>query len=774
MSSTGAQESIDLRAILRKLAAKWWLFLITLTLCGAAGVAYIKTTPKKYAVAGVMLMSEKKRNGFGATNEEFLKGTSYLRQSGELEDQISILMSYANVRQTIRRLDFGVSYLEEKNFLVTEAYQYKPFIVKPDTGLQVTGVRVQVIPDLAAGTYRVKAKGVNVKLYDHGRQRTSEGFVDKLDVDGSARIGEPFRSDFLNFSIEFPKGQSYPADTKYYFIINTLDGLTMAYQSKTVATPQSDESNIVVIATEGEVVPKEVDFVNMLMRNYIEVEQRKQNEKGVRTIEFIEEQVKGSSEKLQSAQESLTQAQAGGMVGSTGDAQTSISNELFRQQGEESRIKAQLSSLQSLIAVMSTETSGTPNTVAASGIDAPSLNAVIEQYNQAVTELRARELQERIASAPTIALRRKVQTQRDQIVQSAQALASQTRNGLQEVQGRIAQLRGQLYALPGAEARINIATQKYELTEELNNYLMEKLYEAQIAVNSDQVDKYVVDEARQAGLGPVSPDKKVVLGGALFLGLLIPVLFVLVRDMFNDRVQELDEVKRLTGLPVLALIPGSKRKRIRPDEPKSLLAESFRTARINLQYLNPDVPRQVVGFTSSTSGEGKTYCAVNTATVMALSGKRTLILDADMRRPRLAETIELAEGDGLSTYLIGECPLEHIIRRSDVPGLDVITAGPIPPNPLELMESERMADLFRVLRGRYDHIVVDASPMGLVSEFKVLVQYIDVTLYVVRQGYTKRGMLRPLGDMVREGKLKQVDVVLNDVKAGEGYGYYTA
>jgi capsular exopolysaccharide synthesis family protein len=402
------------------------------------------------------------------------------------------------------------------------------------------------------------------------------------------------------------------------------------------------------------------------------------------------------------------------------------------------------------------------------------LNTLIDQYNKDVNELSQRRLTERIASQATNVLNRKVQTERQQIVQSAQGLLRQTNIDLDQINGRVGQMQYQLNQLPGADARRQIAQNQYELTEETNNYLMEKLYEAEIAVNSDQVDKYVVDVARQGGLGPVSPDKKVVLGGALLLGLLIPVLFVLVRDLFNDRIADVDEVKRLTGLPVLAVIPGSKRKRITADEPKSLLAESFRTARINLQYLNPDAARQVVGFTSSTSGEGKTFCAVNTATVMAMSGKRTLLIDADMRRPRMADTMDLADGAGLSNYLIGECPLEQVIRRTDIPGLDVITAGPVPPNPLELVESPRMEELFRVLRGRYEHIVVDASPMGLVSEFKVLVQHVDITLYVVRQGYTRRGMLRSLGELVREGKLKRVDVVLNDVKAGEGYGYYTA
>lgn len=773
MSNMGPQDSIDLRAIVRKLTAFWWLFLITVTLCVGGAIAYIKTTPKTYAVEGVLLMSEKKRKSFGSSDQEFLKGTNYLRQSGELDDQISQLMSYTNVQRTIRRLGFEVSYLEERNFLTTESYVYKPFIVRPDSTLQIHGIKVEVIPDTVTRTYRVKVKGKNVPLYDYKTQRPSDSFVPVLEVDGVAKMGEPFRSDFLKFNIDFPKDRTYPKGTRYFFILNTLDGLATAYRNKTSALPQGDESNIVMLNTSGEVIQKEKDFINMLMRTYIEEEQRKQNEKGLATISFIEDQVGESKNRMDAAQQTLTAAQAGGMVGSTGDASQSISNELFRQQAEESRIKGQLSSLNSLVAVMSTETGGTPNTVAASGIDAPSLNAVIEAYNRDVTDLRSRELQERIASAPTIALRRKVQTQREQIVQSAQALASQMQNMLNEVQGRIAQLRGQLYALPGATARINIATQKYELTEELNNYLMEKLYEAQIAVNSDQVDKYVVDEARQVGLGPVSPNKKLVLGGALFLGLLIPVLFVLLRDVFNDRITDIDEVKRLTGLPVLAMIPGSKRKRVALDDPKSLLAESFRTARINLQYLNADAARRVIGFTSSTSGEGKTFCAVNLASVMAMSGKRTVVLDADMRRPKLAATLDLQDGPGLSSFLIGEVTQEQIIRRTDIPGLDAITAGPIPPNPLELIESGRMTELLEFLRGRYDHVVVDASPMGLVSEFKVLVKHLDVTLYVVRQGYTRRAMLRPLADIVREGKLTHVDIVLNDVKADEGYGYYT-
>ena len=213
-----------------------------------------------------------------------------------------------------------------------------------------------------------------------------------------------------------------------------------------------------------------------------------------------------------------------------------------------------------------------------------------------------------------------------------------------------------------------------------------------------------------------------------------------------------------------------------PDEPKSLLAESFRTARINLQYLNTGKQRQVVGFTSSTSGEGKTFCAVNLATVMALSGKSTIMVDADMRRPRLTETLGLTEENkGLSTYLIGEARLDEIIRKTDIQGMDMISAGPVPPNPLELVELPKMEELFIELRKRYDNIIVDASPMGLVSEYVIISRHTDVTLYVVRERYTKRGALRLINEMVKGKKMTDIDLLFNDVEqaSGDGYGYYT-
>ena len=771
--SEGHSDSIDLKSIFRKIIAKWWLFLIVTTITVGGAVWYIKTTPKTYEVTGVMLMSDKKRNNFGSSGEEFLKGSSYLTSSNGLEDEVSVLMSFTNILNTIQQLDFGITYYEEKNFLEHEVYEDKPFVIRLDTGLQVSGVKVHVEPDFEAGTYRVWAKAKYVGMFSAGLQKPVDNFAKDYVLDKTERIGEPFRSDHLNFSIDFNTGYVIPREAKYMFIPASNPDVAANYRSKTSTTPLSDESNIITISTTGQDTKKEKDFINTLMQTYIKSEQDKQNEKGNRTIDFIDRQLNQSTQNLETAEGNLqnVQSSAGALVGSASDRGAAVFNDLSRLKDDQGRARSKLEYLSELITHMGTDDGGTPSTISAANVGAPSLSNLIDKYNQDVNELATKRLSERQQSAPTIALARKVLTERNQIIQSAQDARRGAQLELDQITSRVNQLEYQLNQLPQSNRQVTIATRKYDLNASINTYLMEKRYEAEIAVNSDQVDKYVIDPARVKDGGAVSPNKKKALGMALAIGILLPLIIILIRDFFNDRIMDLDELKRLSSIPILSTVPSSKQQRINVNDDRSILAEGFRTARINLQYLNANVDRQVVGITSSTSGEGKTFCSVNLATVMALGNKRTILIDADMRRPKVHERLGLELGSGLSNYLVGEAGIDEIIRKSDIPGMDVITAGPIPPNPLELFEDPRLAELLQHLRSNYDQVIIDASPMGVVSEFKILVHHLDITLYVVRQGFTRRAMLRSVNELYRTDKLKRIDLLLNDVKAGDGYGY---
>lgn len=780
MSAPGT-DTLDLRAILGKVMAMWWLFAITTGLALAGAFVKYKTTPQTFRVKAVLLMSEKSRSAFGGGQDEFIKGMSFLRNSSGLEDQIALLTSRKVIKRTLERLDFDVSYYQTKRFLTTELYDFKPFYVRFDSAsLQPQGIPIHVSVDRDAGTYKVRAEGKAVKMYNILQQMDVDTHVDELNIDQTVPIGDPFISEHLSFSIVFPEDRVYDKDTDYYFQLNSLEGMVTAYRYMVSAAPLSKESNIVELSTTGEVISKQRNFLNKLMDTFIELELYKRNQKGFKTIDFIDEQLGSVRDTLSQAERAVTRAQTTATV--LGDASVR-SEALFadrsRLMDEQGRLESKIQYFRYILDYMRTaDEQGSIMAPSASNIDAPVLNNLIIGY---INDLGQRAQLNLVNKQPTpqmIALERKIQTTRGAITETAQGLLEQARLDQGQVERRLATINAMFSQLPENTRRLDIARRQYDLSENLYNYLMEKRYEAGIAIASDQVDKEVVDEARMESTGPVAPNKRVLFGGALVLGLALPMVYILLRELFDDRIADQDELKRISPVPVLVTIPHAKRKRITMEEPKSLLAESFRTARINLQYLHAGERRQIIGFTSSASGEGKTFCAVNLATVMAMSGKRTIVLDVDMRRPRVAEALGLPEGDGLSNYLIGECNADDIIRRTDIPGMDVITAGPIPPNPLELVESPRMAELFERLRASYDVVVVDASPMGLVSEYVIVMRHVDVSLYVVRQGSTRRRMLDVLNDHFRSGKISNVSLLLNDVKAkggnysSGGHGYY--
>ncbi len=776
--SASTSDTIDLRAVFRKVRAKWWWFLLSVPFCMALALFYLKTTPKRYEVHSVMLLGEKKRSGFG-NNEEFIKGTSYLSNSSDMEDKIAMLTSNRMMTSTLQRLGFGITYYETEFFKTQERYLYPPFYVKLDSvAVQVIDIPVYVSVDTVAHAYRVKAKGKNVRLYNVQTQEILPESLPKYELDQTVPMDSAFVGDHLSFRITFPEDRTYKKNTDYFFVLNSLTDLVASYQNSTVATQLSKESNIVTLSIQAEVVAKGATYLNKLMETYIDFELDKQQQKGIKTIDFIDKQIGSVSDSLQKVESSMQsfRGTSGGMM-SASNSSEALFEERSRLEDERSLIMRRRNYCASVLdKIRSSSDLRNVPAPSSSGIDDPVLNNLVIEITRLSADLAAQNLSTGSRSNPTvIAMERKIKNLTASLAQTAESLVDQAEMSLAEVNSRLGRTNYQYNQLPEQERQLVNIERKFKLSDNLYNYLMEKRAEAGIAIASDQVDKSVVDEARMKGFKHSSPSAGKILGGALFLGLFFPIGLILLRDLIRDRIDDVEELKRVSKLPVLAVIPSSKRKRVLPDEPKSILAESFRTARVNLQYLNPNTARQVIGFTSSSSGEGKTFCAVNLATVMAQSGKRTVLVDADMRRPNVLKMLEMTEAAGLSTWLIGEAGLDQLIQRTNIPGLDVIGSGPIPPNPLDLAESPRMAELITSLRSRYDQIIIDASPLGLVSEYVLLMQLVDVTLYVVREGKTGRSALRMINDRVAENKVHNVDLLFNDAKGqnGDGYGYYT-
>ena len=259
------------------------------------------------------------------------------------------------------------------------------------------------------------------------------------------------------------------------------------------------------------------------------------------------------------------------------------------------------------------------------------------------------------------------------------------------------------------------------------------------------------------------------------VGLGIPAVVIVVRDFFDKKIGTYGDIQSSTNIPVLGFIARHDRTSdyIVPKDSRTALAESFRSIRIKLEYLNEEGKhRRVIGLTSSSSGEGKTFCSTNLAAVIAQAGKRTLLIDIDLRRPRVTRYFENGDGRGLSSYLVGEVDdMRDLIHKTHIENLEVIHSGPVCSNPLDLIATDKMKKLMDTFRDEYDHIVLDTPPVGLVSDYLVIMTLTDYNVYVVRDSTTDMDSLRMINELYDSEKIKNVGILINDVKSLANYGY---
>jgi capsular exopolysaccharide synthesis family protein len=302
--------------------------------------------------------------------------------------------------------------------------------------------------------------------------------------------------------------------------------------------------------------------------------------------------------------------------------------------------------------------------------------------------------------------------------------------------------------------------------------MLQRRSEAAITQASNTSDIVVLNPPRVGGAISPKVNSNYIIG--FFAGVLLPFMAFVLLEFLDTRVQSKEDVERITSIP---FIGGVGHKSATENlavfsRPKSAIAESFRALRSNLNYFIGRNEKAVILVTSSISGEGKTFTSLNLASVYALSGKRTLIVGADMRKPKLFADFDLKNEAGLSNYLAGLADFNSICQRTTYENLDLISGGPVPPNPSELLLSDRMREFIDDARKVYDIVIIDTPPMAIVTDAFVLTPYADHSLFLVRQNYTPKNLMKTVEDYYSTGKLKNISIVLNDIsRSGPGYGF---
>jgi capsular exopolysaccharide synthesis family protein len=770
-------DKINLKVLLRKIAARWYYFALMLVVILPLTFVYLQWVQPQYAVRASILLQPEDQN---KNTEKFLKGMELFESPSELEDEIGILKSYSVIETALRQLDFGVSYFIKDNLKTTEVYDNPPFIIELDSTVnQIVNVPVY-IDRISQHKFNVFVTGKKVNVYNFYTQSIEEQ-LEEVGIQGETELDSvthesTFTDPHLSFKIRFTGPYHSNDDTKKYFVVNDLKGLAEGYQKKMKIEPISRESNIVSLDIKGTVPKKDVLFLDKLLDVYLRNELYKKNQFGMRTIQFIDHQLSGVTDSLKQVEGSLELFRVKNNIIDIGTTSENLTKNLDALEKEKAELEVKLKYYKYILTTMKNQ-SQVNNIVAPStfGVDDPLLSNLLIELSKLNQERSGLNYSAKEGSPLAAVIDLKTENTRKTIVENVNNLVDASSFSLSNVENRIAQLQSTLRRLPRNERELVNIKRRFDFSDNVYNYLLEKRAEAGIAIASNAVEKTIVDKAKQVGRGPVFPNPRLIYALAFVLAMFSGLGLIVAKDFLNENIVNQQDVERFTKIPFIGSISHANRRE-RSNvvaDARSQIGESFRALRVNLQYLTLGKHNNVIGFTSSTENEGKTYCSVNLAASMALSKRRTVLIDADLRRPKVVSYFQLEGKKGLSNYLIDKSSARDIIYNTPIKGFDVIPSGPVPPNPLDLIGQPRMDELIEELKQMYNTIVIDSPPIGYVSEYIILMKYTDANIYVVRSNQTNRFQLDKINKLYDSRKISNVNILLNDVKGNtlNGYGY---
>ena len=772
------QSTFDFKGFLLKIAGYWKWFLISLAICFF--IAYQVNIRKEKIYGLETLISVKEES-----NPLFTSNTSLTFNWGGVSDEVqtitTTLQSRSHNELVVEKLQYYIDYLVQGEYNLIDAYGAVPFELELDKKKgQLTGALIS-ITFVSESVYELKITFENssVPLIHYADASRSTTNVVVGEFKKRFKVGQEVVLPFLNWRLNIKDNPGFYKGNEYFVRFNDFDGTVSNY--KGIAVRADDKGgSVLTLSMQGTNKARLVDYLNATVKMLIKRQLDSKNQFATNTIAFIDSTLVSMESQLKETGNELKSFRKDKNIIDVEDGGVKFSDRILKYDVEKDEITRKIAYYNSLRSYLK-------SSVDYSKLPAPSV-AGIEDPNIVVNVSKLIALSaQRSEMAYAVKSEKIFKDFDNQMLAVKNVLLENIVTAKQSLQYDLATVNSKIGAsesvikqLPEDQQELIKIKRKYDLSDNIYTTFLQKRSEADIVKAANLSDIHFIDPAKDVGGGLIGPKTSVNYVLALFLGILIPLIVVLIIFFINNSIQNTEELSNLTNIPLIGVIGVNRDKTALAvyNKPKSALSESFRAIRSSLQFLykkqNVDGAKTLM-ITSSVSGEGKTYCSINIATVFALSEKKTVIVGLDLRKPKLFEEFNLNNDKGVVNYLINESSVDEITNATEIPFLDVILSGPIPPNPAELIISERLGDLMRELKQKYDYIILDIPPVGLVSDALELDQYCDVTLYIVRQNFSKKDMITLLNNRVKRGELKNTSIVLNGfenkAKYGTGYGY---
>jgi polysaccharide biosynthesis transport protein len=770
-----SQNNFDFRGFFTKIIGHWLWFLISLLITFTIAYQVNVRKQKIYGIATTVSFKEE-------NNPFFTANTSLVFNWGGTSDQVQNIMSTLKSRShnemVVRKLDYYVQYLRQGKYNLEDAYGEVPFhLIINKNKPQLLG-NMMTIKFINPTEYElsINFEQPSVQLLNYNTEETSNTNVTVGEFNRKFKIGEQVSLPFLDCKLEINPNPGDYENSSHLVRLDNFNGTVEGYRGISVES-DTKASSILVLSMQGTNKARMVDYLNGTVKVLIDRQLQLKNQFASNTIAFIDSTLVAMEGQLKDTENELKAFSKGKNLFELEDGNSKISDQLSDLDTERDEINRKLNYYNTLKSYLqnSTDYSKLPAPSVA-GIDEPNIISNVTK----LTSLSA-ERSEMAYSLKNDKRFKDFDIQMDALKKVLLENISSAKTAIQYdltfINKKIALAEANIRRLPEQQQALVKINRKYDLNKNVYNSFLEKRGEADIVRASNLSDIQFIDPAKDTGGGLIGPKMSVNYVLALFLGLLFPLVLVFVKTLIDNTIKNTDDISNKTKIPILGVIGKNKANAKSNlavfERPKSALAEGFRAIRSSLQFLykKQQAGAKTLMITSSISGEGKTFCSINIATVFALSEKKTVIVGLDLRKPKIYQDFKIENNFGVVNYLIGQKSIAEIIQATPIPFLDFIPAGPIPPNPSELIMGESMEEMIKELKLQYDYIILDTPPVGLVSDALELTQFCDVTLYVVRQNFTKKEMLTLVNNKNKTGELKNISIVLNGFENKAKYGY---
>ena len=772
------ESAFNIRNLMAIFILNWKWFVFSILLCLGIAYTYLRYTTPVYQAAAKMLVKDE--NGGRSSRRSLMSAENLgmMSNSQGIDNEMEIIASRSIALEAVKQLKLYTSYYHEGRVVDRLYYKNQPLTIDLDLpSLEKLNMPINLRITYKAGKYEVHGQYTIVHKGERGYEpREINAVLPVIPARIKTSVG------FLTFLPNAESTAHMKEGQTLIVNISPLANTAAAFAGKLGVQPTSRSTSILLLTLTDVNVQRATDYLKQLVTSYNEEANNDKNIIAVRTEEFINSRLEKINAELGMTEGQLESFKRQNRVVEIGMTASNAFSQSTNYDEKLAAMGTQLALLNSITDYMNLPQNKYQTLPSNVGLTDQAASSLIDTYNQIVLE-RNRLLRTANENSPTVI---PLTEQLNDLTASIRRAMAQARNNYEiqrnAMQSQLSKYSAQVQQSPVQERILNQIGRQQEVRSGLYLMLLQKREENSISLAATADKGKLIDDP--TFYGQISPNRNNILLGALGAGFIVPFLILLFIQLMRYKIEGRNDVEGLTRLPILADIPvASERAKTKADivvheNQNNMMEEVFRSLRTNLQFMLKD-NQKVVMLTSSTSGEGKTFIAANLAVSFALLGKKVVLVGLDIRKPRLSKLFDLNNDEnGITRLLVHDNPSADMVRQQIMPSgvnknLDLLMAGPIPPNPAEIIARESLDRVFDALNEMYDYIIVDTAPVGLVTDTISIGRVTNATIFVSRADYTAKSAFSYLNELSDSKKLPNASVVINAVDLSKKkYGYY--